>query len=286
MKIAVILPAAGVGKRFAAAATTGAEPATLSKIEMNLAGKPVFLRAIELFLNRPIVGQIILAVNPDSVDDFRFRWGDKLAFHNVDVVAGGKAERWETVLKALDAVRADCTHAAIHDAARPLTSASLIDRIFETAAKHAAVIPGLNVAATLKRVADDVASEEEADPLDAILGGGGKTTIKVRRVVETVDRSDLVEVQTPQVFELALLRRAYEQITSGKLSDRRAITDDAGLVERMGERVYVVDGESINLKITRPDDMKLAEAFLTGHERIEATKSARKRLFNDLDDAD
>lgn len=280
MKIAVILPAAGLSKRFNADADPLA--GAVSKIELDLAGKPVFLRAITLFLNRPLVGQIILAVNPDMVEEFTFRWGDKLSFHGVKVVPGGKVERWETVLKAIEAVHPDCTHAAIHDAARPLASAGLIDRLFEAAVTHPAVLPGLPVSATLKRVAA-VASAPSVDPLDAILGGAGQTAPAVKRVVATVDRSDLVEVQTPQIFELGLLRRAYAQITSGKISGQ-GITDDAGLVESLGEPVYVVEGEPTNLKITRPGDLKLAQAYVQMTEQKESAALGKKRLFKDEDE--
>jgi 2-C-methyl-D-erythritol 4-phosphate cytidylyltransferase len=281
MKIAVIIPAAGTARRFQEPASAGAAPkAPKNKIELDLCGKPVFLRSVELFLKRPSVGQIILAVNPDQVEDFRFRWGDKLAFHGVDVVPGGRTERWETVLKALEAVSADCTHAAIHDAARPLTSSRLIDRIFEAAETHTAVIPGAPVAATLKRVVEVPPSAEEADPLDAILGSAGKEQIALKRVVETVSRGDMIEVQTPQVFELALLRRAYAQIGNKKI-DPAIITDDAGLVEALGETVFVVEGESTNFKITRPEDMALASAYVASIEKAQAASLAKKRLFAD-----
>ncbi len=275
MKISVILPAAGLGKRFADAEGR-------NKIELDLAGKPVFLRALELFLNRPTVGQIILAVNPDALEDFQFRWGDKLAFHGVTIVAGGRVERWETVLRALAAVRDSCTHAAIHDAARPLTSAALIDRVFEAATRYPAVIPGLPVASTLKRLAA-VTSPLDADPLDTILGSAGAKKIEVKQVVATVDRADLVEVQTPQIFELSLLKRAYEPLVSGK-RDGRGITDDAGLVEALGETVHVVAGESTNLKITRPEDLKLAQAYIAANDQKTASAMAKKRLFKDEDD--
>jgi len=287
MKIAVIIPAAGLGKRFAQADATGvgavAALASATKIELDLAGKPVFLRAVHVFLNRPNVAQIIIAVNPDAVDDFNFRWSDKLGFHGVTVVPGGKTERWETVMKALAAVKPECTHAAIHDAARPLASAALVDRVFEAAAKYPAVIPGLAVAPTLKRVAPIEEAAVDADPLDAILGPTKKADGEVKRVIETVDRSNLIEVQTPQVFELGLLRRAYALISSGKLAGK-GITDDAGLVEALGETVHVVEGESINFKITRPADLQLAAAFVQATEQKTAAAIGKKRLFKDQDD--
>jgi 2-C-methyl-D-erythritol 4-phosphate cytidylyltransferase len=276
MKISVILPAAGKSTRFGEAGK--------SKIETELAGRPVFVRSIQLFNNHPDVGRVIIAVRPDQLDAFKLRWGDQLAFHHVEAVAGGMTERWETVRNALLRINDDTTHIAVHDAARPLTSRKLIDRVFAAAADHNAVIPGSPINATLKRVADiEGGPQVAADPLDAILGSAGKPDAPSRRVVETVSRANVVEVQTPQVFEIDLLRRAYAQIEAGKV-DPSVITDDAGLVEAMGEPVVVVDGESTNLKITRPEDIQLAEAILSVTMRQDKAQAARKRLFADEDD--
>ncbi len=283
MKIAVIIPAAGVGKRFAESHDGVAGMGTRGKLEIDLASRPVFMRAVELFVNRPSVNQIILAVNPDAVADFKFRWGDKLGFHGVKIVAGGKAERWETVFKALSVVDDSCTHVAVHDAARPLTSSGLIDRVFEAAQQYSAVIPAVPVRATLKQVEDAPAQQETEDPLDAILGDAGKTPVSVRRIVKTVDRSGLVEAQTPQVFEVELLRSAYDRIAQKQI-DTSSITDDAGLVEATGEVVYVINGETTNLKITRPEDVQIAAAIVAGREQRQAVSLGRKRLFADEDD--
>lgn len=280
MKIAVILPAAGVGKRFADAAG-----ANVNKLEQELLGKPVFLRAIELFLGRSDVRQVILAVNPQAFDEFELRWGDKLSFHGVTIVPGGVRERWETVLRAIERVSGECTHIAVHDAARPMASDKLIDRVFEAAATHSAVIPALPVANTVKRVARVNAGVGGGDPLDAIFGDAGRGP-ELQRVVETVDRRDLVEVQTPQVFEAGLLRRAYEPVSAGKL-DASRITDDAGLVEALGDPahpVLTVEGEAANLKITRPADVEIATAVLEKRLAAQAKAVARKQLFGDDDD--
>jgi 2-C-methyl-D-erythritol 4-phosphate cytidylyltransferase len=280
MKLAVILPAAGVGRRFNAGGEH--EP---TKIEKELAGKPVFLRALELFLQRPQVKQVLLAVHPTRLDAFDLRWGDKLRFHGVKLIAGGTVERWETVAKALDHVPTDCTHVAVHDAARPMTLPALIDRILDAASRYGAVVPGLPVSNTLKRVEEiqDAASQAGADPLAAILPASAQLAGRLWRVKETVNRSALVEVQTPQVFEAGLLRRAYAQITQGKL-DPAGITDDASLVEALGEAVYVVEGDPMNLKITRPQDLELAAAVLEKHESARAAQLAKKRLFADEED--
>ena len=283
MKVAVVLPAAGLGKRF-----QGTDGAVLSdgknKLEQDLAGRPVFFRSIERFLKRTDVAQLILAVNPHGVDQFKFKYGDRLAFHNVKIIAGGEVERWQTVQRALEAVEAGCTHVAIHDAARPLASGRLIDRVLEAASQYPAVVPARSVYSTLKKVAKSwAAGPRQDDPLDAILGSAGKTSVKVRKIVETIDRSQIVEVQTPQVFEVGLIRLAYAQIDAGTV-DSSTITDDACLVEAMGETVYAVEGEVANLKITQPDDMQLAEAYLRMAEQEEAVEIGRKRLFANDDD--
>ena len=311
MRIAVIIPAAGQGKRFGAAGAPGASKndndglgsgsavapndptaataqalgAVGSKIELDLAGRPVFLRTIELFLNRDDVGQVILAIHPDQIDTFKFRWGDKLAFHDVIVTPGGRAERWETVLKAMELVDDSCTHIAVHDAVRPLTSKALIDRVFAAAAEHDAVIPAVPVNSTLKRVNidPDASSPTPDDPLDDILGAAGKIEYTARPVVETVDRSDLMQAQTPQVFEKQLFVRAYAQITEGKL-DGAGITDDAALVEELGQTVYIVEGESTNIKITHPADAELVEALIEKRQSSTSKQLAKKRLFADDDD--
>jgi len=273
MNIAVILPAAGAGRRFAGNAAQ-------SKIEIELNGRAVFLRAAQLFLKRPEVCQVILAVRPDDLDAFTTRWAAQLAFHDIKLVAGGKLERWQTVQKALEIVDPQATHVAVHDAARPLTSKRLIDRVFEAAETYAAVIPALPASSTLKRVEDLPKDQVKQDPLDAILGSAGKNVGRVRRVVETIDRRDVVEVQTPQVFEIGLFRSAYAKLADGSIASD-AITDDAALIEATGQTVYVVDGEPTNLKITHPEDATLAQALVRITEKTDAKATAKQRLFGD-----
>ena len=285
MLITVIIPAAGRGRRFRAGSNA---PQGRSKIEQDLAGRAMFLRSVELFLNRSHVQQVILAVDPDALETFRLRWGDKLSFHGVALVPGGKAERWETVQRSLEVVQDDATHIAVHDAARPLTPTAMIDRVFAAAECYDAVIPALPVANTLKRVVDLETSDEEpsSDPLDAILGEAGKPKVEVRKVVETVSRADLVEVQTPQVFKRELLVQAYRQISEGGFSGARLahVTDDASLVESLGEVVYAVQGDPTNFKITRPGDMEIATAIIEKREQHATASLAKRRLFADDED--
>lgn len=274
MQLAVILPAAGASRRFGSS-----DPAAgKSKLEMEIAGRAVLHRSVELFTKRSVVKQIIVAVNPDEIDAFKFKWSDRLGLLGVKVVPGGKVERWETVLNALKAVDPGITHVAVHDAARPVAAADMIDRVLEAAAHYPAVIPAVPVHATVKKLEDQPLPDPSgADPLDRILGSAGKKTVEARKVSATVPRAGLWLAQTPQVFTIDLIRKAYEQIAAGKLKPDQ-ITDDAGLVEVMGHPVAAVMGDEFNVKITLPADLKFAEAVLMMRSgKIEADKLGAKR---------
>jgi 2-C-methyl-D-erythritol 4-phosphate cytidylyltransferase len=148
------------------------------------------------------------------------------------LLAVGGATRSDSVRAGLAAVPADVDVVIVHDAARPLASRQLFDRVIRAVAEGAdGAVPGLAVSDTLKRVRDD-------------------------RVVETVARDGLVAVQTPQGFRADVLRAAHRV---GAVD-----TDDAALVEADGGTVVVVEGERRNLKLTLPDDLVLAEALLDG----------------------
>jgi len=249
LRIAVIIPAAGASSRWAPAR---------SKLDEDLGGRPVLHRTVELFTTRDDVHAVIVA-GPHATDafaDFSLRHADRLTLLGASLCRGGKVHRYETVAAALEHVPEDATHIAIHDAARPAASRQLIDRVFAAAATRPAVVPGIPVTDTIKRTAEAEARNAEADPLDAALGLEGESAGEPARVVtQTLDRAGLVAVQTPQVFEAGLLRRAYAQ---ADLSS----TDDAALVERLGEAVTVVDGDEYNLKLTRPKDLTIARAIL------------------------
>lgn len=252
MNICVIITAAGRSTRYGES----------DKLAQDLGGRSVLLRAAELFTKREEVRSIIVAGPPDDLNSFKDKYGPALGFHGARIVAGGRDHRWETVrnaLNAADVIPADTTHVAVHDAARPGTSNDVLDRVFHAAEKLHAVIPVVPINATIKRVSEDnmeVRSGDDDALADLILGEAGKVTIQSRRVLQTIDRTGLVEVQTPQVFEISLLRRAYAQ------SNLDGATDDAELVERLGEPVYAVEGDVRNIKITRPADLKLMRAIL------------------------
>lgn len=255
MKVGVIIPAAGFSARYSEGLET-----PRSKLDEDLGGRPVLQRTVELFTNyeheEVQIGAIIVAGphEPGAMEAFRARHGDKLGLLGAKLVSGGETHRWQTVKAALEHVPEDCTHVAVHDAARPCASRELLDRVFDAALRFPAVVPGLEVGDTIKRVDHEPVADPKPDPLAAILGSAGKGPT-YRAVRETISRDGLVAIQTPQVFEAGLLRRAYTQ-------EDLASTDDAGLVERLGERVITVPGEARNIKITRPGDIGLARAIM------------------------
>lgn len=251
MHLCVIVCAAGASTRFGS-----------NKLDADVHGRPVLQRTVEVFTKHPRVDSIVVAGPNAEFDEFKLRHGDKLGLMGCTVCKGGVDHRYETVQAALEHVPAEATHVAVHDAARCCVSSGLVDRLLdaiETAlddgSVRGAVIPGVAVPDTLKRVSEQASGVLDEDPLDAILGDAGKADLSSRVVEETVARENLVAVQTPQVFAVDLLKRAYGQ---ADLSS----TDDASLVERLGEPVHVIEGESRNIKVTTQGDLELVRALI------------------------
>jgi 2-C-methyl-D-erythritol 4-phosphate cytidylyltransferase len=233
-RFTVILPAAGKSSRFGDRE---------KKVFTALAGKPVWLRSAELFVNRPDVCQTILVIAAEDQEIFQLRYGAHVALLGAEVVLGG-AERFESVANALARVRADADLVAIHDAARPCLAANLIDSVFTAAAKTGSAMLALPVSDTIKK----------ADPQG--------------KVESTVPRQGLWLAQTPQVFRRDWLLAAYAQ--RARLGPD--VTDDAQLIEAVGHPVYLVTGSSGNLKITTREDLALAEAILASRPRPQAPR--------------
>ena len=237
--VAVIIPAAGKSSRFG-----GRE----KKPYVSLDGRPIWLRAAELFWKRDDVSKVYLVIAAEDREEFRSRFGHLIAFANAEVVSGG-AERFDSVASALAAVPGAVPFVAVHDAVRPLTPSAVIDAVFAAAREHGAAMPAVPVADTLKQV--DAASS---------------------RVTGTIPRAGLWQAQTPQVFRREWIAEAY-----AKRGDRQEpITDDAQLVEALGHPVAVVQGSVINFKITTKDDLDLAEAVLKarGSQKVESRPAA------------
>ncbi len=257
IRVAVIIPAAGASTRFA-------EPGVeRSKLDEDLGGRPLVQRTVELFTKNPAINEAVETIivagphDEQTFADFKLRHTDRMALLGASICRGGETHRWQTVRAALEHVPESATHVAIHDAARPCTPEHLIERLFRLAATCQAIVPGLAVSDTIKRAGEPRELEGTADHVAAILGA--ESADEVRDVIETLDRRGLFATQTPQIFEVGLLRRAYEGVENINASE---ITDDAALVERLGESVMLIDGDAANIKITRAADIAIARALL------------------------
>lgn len=236
--VAVILPAAGSGSRF------GEEE---NKLFASLGSRSLWMHTVEIFLGRAEVGMIVLAVSRRDRERFEREIHELSGSDRIRVVLGGD-ERSDTVAAALDEIDRKSANmiewVAVHDAARPLVRDTDLDGVFDAALRTDAAILATPVTGTLKR--------EPAGNRD-----GGVDTGAGFSHGTTFDRRGMWVAQTPQVFRLSLIRRAYDRHRG-----RRA-TDDAELVERMGHPVALVPGAADNLKITYPADLLLAEALLS-----------------------
>ena len=193
-----------------------------------LAGEPVLVHALRPFLAERRVVAVAVALAPAD-SQAPPPWLTALD-PRVRVVAGGLT-RAESVRRALAALPDDLDVVAVHDAARPLVTADVVARCIEVALAGEGAVAGCPAVDTIKDV-----------DRDGVIAG-------------TPDRARLWHAQTPQVFPAAALRKAYE-------GDLEGATDDAYLVARLGLRVRMVDGGPSNLKVTRPEDLSLAEAVL------------------------
>jgi 2-C-methyl-D-erythritol 4-phosphate cytidylyltransferase len=218
-QFAVILLAAGGSSRF--------RDAHYKKPFAPLDNRAVWLHSAEKFLNHKSVKQLILVIAAENDEDFRSKFAANVMILGIDVVHGG-AERADSVQKALAHVKPSCDFVAVHDAARPCLAEEWITNVFEAAERNGAAILGIPVTSTLKQVRDD------------------------RTIADTVSREGMWEAQTPQVFRRQLLLDAYAK------RGTQPATDDAQLVERLGQKVTVVQGSALNLKIATKEDLKLA----------------------------
>jgi 2-C-methyl-D-erythritol 4-phosphate cytidylyltransferase len=216
-----ILVAAGTGERLGC---------DRPKAFVGLAGRPLLAESLERLDASEWVDAIVVVAPPGWEESAILLAEELVAAKVVSVVPGG-ASRALSVRAGLDEVAAEALVVLVHDAARPLLREEVLDRLLGALSEGwDGVVPGLPVADTVKRT------------------DGG-------RVVETVDRSGLVTVQTPQAFSAEVLRGAFA-------GDLEGATDCASLVERRGGRIRVVDGDPWLLKVTTPADLERVERLL------------------------
>lgn len=225
-RFAVILPAAGASTRFG----------PQSKLFAPLGDVPLLAVTLAAFLGRDDVELVVVATPPrNEWPDAHARLRDALRDPRVRLCDGGPS-RAHSVRNALAPVPAGIEWVAVHDAARPLVSQALIDRTLDAAVRYGAAIPALPVVPTVK----------QAD---------GPLPAKVQR---TVPRHVLWAVQTPQVTRRAALLSAYAACAV----PLEGVTDESQLLELAGQDVWLVAGDERNLKITTPDDLRVARAYL------------------------
>lgn len=242
MRVAVILPAAGLGTRMGkgSAEKTG----TSRKQFMLLEGSPILTYTVRKFAASPRVAEIVVAVRAEDLE-----WvGDMLAGEfprdRVRVVEGGNS-RQQSVENALRTLKPDTDLVAVHDAVRPFIDLETIHAVFDEAAETGAAIVAVPAVDTVKQVVR------------------GTSHVRVR---STLPREKLVMAQTPQVFRYEIIQKAFQSA----MLDGFTGTDESSLVERMDVEVSVVPGSDRNIKITKPGDMHLARLFL--QEETEESK--------------
>jgi 2-C-methyl-D-erythritol 4-phosphate cytidylyltransferase len=232
MQVFVILPAAGVGTRMAAS-----QP----KQFLELHGLPILIHSLRAFAAAPRVTAIYVAVRRNEMERVEAQVADhaqEFGFAGrVHVVEGGD-NRQESVARGLAALNSDEDDIVlVHDAVRPLIDAATIERTIDAVIEHGAAIVGLPAIDTVKQV---------------------ERTAHGALITSTIPREFVVLAQTPQGFRCGLLNHAFAEATA----DGFVGTDEASVVERAGHPVAVVPGSQVNLKITQPGDLALAEFYL------------------------
>ena len=222
---AVLVPAAGRGDRLGAG---------VAKALRQVRGEPLLVHALRALLAAPSVSVVVVAAPPDGVQTVSDLLGQHLPGAPVSVVAGG-ATRQESVAAALAVLPSEVDVVLVHDAARAFVPPSLVEAVVAAVRGGAvAAVPGLPIHDTVRFLADDGTA------------------------AQTLDRSRLRAVQTPQGFVRSVLDQAHRAAAQ----DGRTATDDAALVESAGGRVVVVEGADEAFKVTRPIDLLLAGALV------------------------
>lgn len=229
-RTAAIVLAAGSGKRM---------ESSTKKQYMLLDGKPVVYYSLKAF-QESFVDEIILVVSAGDTEYCRKEIVERYGFSKVSHITEGGKERYHSVAAGLQNAQ-NCDFVFIHDGARPMITQELLSRLFACVTEHGACVAGMPVKDTIK-IADEHGFIEQ-----------------------TPDRRLVWMIQTPQVFEYSLIQNAYEQLLEREqefLSKGISVTDDAMVVESLtGHKVRLVEGSYENMKITTPEDMKIAELF-------------------------
>jgi 2-C-methyl-D-erythritol 4-phosphate cytidylyltransferase len=223
MSYQVVIPAAGQGKRMKAGK---------NKQFIELRDQPVIVHTLKVFERDEWCEGIILVINEAEREQFN-EILKRFAIKKVISMVSGGTERQHSVYNGLKEIK-NSDIVLIHDGARPFITVEKIHELVQAAKEHGAAVVAVPVKDTIKRVFDGY-------------------------VHETVERSSLWAVQTPQAFHVSLVLEAHERASL----ERYIGTDDASLVERIGKQVKIIEGDYRNIKLTTPDDLLFAQAILS-----------------------
>ena len=223
MKVGAIIPAAGRGKRIGA---------SVPKQFLEIQGRPLLHHTLTVFASCKLIDYVVLVMPRADVDEMGEDWLNKYEIVR-KVVVGGE-QRQDSVYNGFSSLEEGTDIVVVHDGVRPFTTSQMIIATVEAAQHHGAAITAIPVSDTVKQAADGF-------------------------VKQTVSREGLWRVQTPQAFQCGLLEQAFKKAKK----DSYYGTDEGSLVEYLGERVKIVPGSELNIKITRKEDLVLGESLLS-----------------------
>ena len=218
--VAAIVPSAGSGTRFSS---------TVKKTYSIIGSKPVIIHTLERLQESHLISEIIPVVAQEDINDFKTLI-NRYSVDNINHIASGGPQRQDSINNALSCIT-DADFVMVHDGVRPFITPHLIEALIHNCTEVDGVIPGLPVSDTIKKVDEN------------------------HNIITTVDRRNLILVQTPQVFKFTIFKKAYEQAYQMGYYG----TDDASLIERIGGKVKFIQGSPFNIKITVPEDKILGE---------------------------
>jgi len=223
MKVGAIIPAAGRGKRIGA---------SVPKQFLEIQGKPLLHHTLTVFASCKLIDYVVLVMPQADVDEMGEDWLNKYDIVR-EVVVGGE-QRQDSVYNGFNSLEEGTDIVVVHDGVRPFTTPQMITATVEAAQQHGAAITAIPVSDTVKQAADGF-------------------------VKQTVSRDGLWRVQTPQAFQYGLLQQAFKKAKK----DSYYGTDEGSLIDYLGERVRIVPGSELNIKITRKEDLVLGESLLS-----------------------
>jgi 2-C-methyl-D-erythritol 4-phosphate cytidylyltransferase len=225
MKADAVIVSAGKGHRFMEGK---------KKQFYFLADKPILAHTLYKFESCPLIRSILLVVGQEDMDYCLSEIIEKYQYRKISQLVPGGKRRQESVKNGIDVLPKGAEVVVIHDGVRPFVTTEMIEESIRSAARLQAVVMAMPVKETIKMVQQD------------------------GTVLKTIDRESLWQIQTPQTFQVNVIKEAYHRATE----DGFIGTDDASLVERLGVKVHILQGSYSNIKITTPEDLVLAQLIL------------------------